>query len=157
MCIFCRIIEGSAQGYRVYEDALTLAFLDINPISDGHTLIVPKVHEERLENLPPEYTEALFRALLRLVGPIQTAMSVPATSIGVNNGREAGQLVPHVHIHVIPRDAAGKRVFTDAVARIKPRSPGYFSEIADKIKREVEATTLDSRGRATPSGTRPGT
>ena len=141
MCIFCRIIEGSAQGYRVYEDALTLAFLDINPISDGHTLIVPKLHEERLENLPPEHVEALFRTLCRLVGPIQTAMGVPATSIGVNNGREAGQLVPHVHIHVIPRDTAGKRVFTDAVARIKPRSPGYFSEIADKIRREVEATT----------------
>lgn len=137
MCIFCRIIEGSAPGYVVYEDELTLAFLDTNPISDGHTLIVTRVHEERLEDLPPEYADALFRTLCRLVGPIQRAMGVPATSIGVNNGREAGQLVPHVHIHVIPRDTAGKRVFTDAVARIKPRSPGYFSEIAEKIRRAI--------------------
>ena len=140
MCIFCRIVEGSAPSHKVYEDDLTLAFLDINPISDGHTLIVTKVHVERLEDLPPEHAEALFRTLCRLVGPIQTAMGVPATSIGINNGREAGQLVPHVHIHVIPRDTAGKRVFTDAVARIKPRSPAYFSEIVDKIRKEVEAT-----------------
>ena len=140
MCIFCRIIKGSAPSYVVYEDELTLAFLDINPISDGHTLILTRVHEERLEDLPPEHAEALFRTLCRLVGPIQRAMGVPATSIGVNNGREAGQLVPHVHIHVIPRNTAGKRVFTDAVARIKPRSPAYFLEIADRIRRELEAT-----------------
>jgi len=139
MCIFCRIIEGSAPSYVVYEDALTLAFLDINPISDGHTLIVTRVHEERLEDLLPEHADALFRTLCRLVGPIQRAMGVPSTSIGVNNGREAGQLVPHVHIHIIPRAAAGKRVFTDAVARIKPRSPEYFSEVAGRIRKEIEA------------------
>jgi len=139
MCIFCRIIEGSAQGYKVYEDALTLAFLDINPISDGHTLIVTRVHEERLENLPPEHAEALFRTLCRLVEPIQRAMGVPATSIGINNGRESGQLVPHVHIHVIPRGTAGKRVFTDAVSRIKPRSPAYFLEIAEKIRGAIKS------------------
>jgi histidine triad (HIT) family protein len=140
MCIFCRIIKGSAPSYVVYEDELTLAFLDINPISDGHTLILTRVHEERLEDLPPEHAEALFKTLCRLVGPIQRAMGVPATSIGVNNGREAGQLVPHVHIHVIPRNTAGKHVFTDAVARIKPRSSAYFLEIADRIRRELEAT-----------------
>jgi histidine triad (HIT) family protein len=140
MCIFCRIIEGSAPGHIVYEDALTLAFLDINPISDGHTLIVTRAHVERVEDLPPEHAEALFRTLCRLLGPIQRALGVPATSIGINNGKEASQLVPHVHIHVIPRDAAGKRVFTDAVARIKPRSPGYFSGITDRIRKEVEAT-----------------
>ncbi|HEX9914670.1 MAG TPA: HIT family protein [Candidatus Bathyarchaeia archaeon] len=140
MCIFCRIIEGSAPGYVVYEDELTFAFLDINPISDGHTLIVTRAHVERVEDLPAQHSEALFRTLRRLLGPIQRAMGVPSTSIGVNNGREAGQLVPHVHVHVIPRSAAGKRVFTDAVARIKPRSPEYFSEIAAKIRGEVEAT-----------------
>jgi histidine triad (HIT) family protein len=140
MCIFCRIIEGTAPGYKVYEDALTVAFLDINPISDGHTLIVTRVHEARIEDLPPEHAEALFRTLLKLVGPIQRAMGMPATSIGINNGGEAGQLVPHVHIHVIPRSAAGKRVFTDAVARIKPRSPEYFSEVAGRIRKEIEAT-----------------
>ena len=140
MCIFCRIIEGTAPGHVVYEDSLTVAFLDINPISDGHTLIVTRLHEERLENLPPEHAEALFRTLCRLVGPIQRAMGMPATSIGINNGREVGQLVPHVHIHVIPRAAVSKRVFTDAVSRIKPRSPEYFSEVADKIRKEVEAT-----------------
>jgi len=140
MCIFCRIIEGTAPGYKVYEDALTVAFLDINPIADGHTLVVPRVHVERVEDLPPEHAEALFRTLLRLVGPIQRAMGVPSTRIGINNGREAGQLVPHVHIHVVPRGILGGGAFTDAVARIKPRSPEYFSEISDKIRKEIKAT-----------------
>jgi histidine triad (HIT) family protein len=140
MCIFCRIIAGSAPGHIVYEDDLTIAFLDINPVSDGHTLIVTRLHEERFENLPHEHAEAMFMTLHSLVGPIQRAMGVPATSIVINNGSEAGQLVPHVHIHVIPCAAVGKKVFTDAVARIKPRSAGYFSEIAEKIRKEVEAS-----------------
>ena len=139
MCIFCRIIEGSAPSHRVYEDDHTLAFLDINPISDGHTLIVTKAHVDRLENLNTEACHALFRALHRLVGPIQRAMGTPATSIGINNGPEAGQLVPHVHIHVIPRDTTGKRMFSDAVSRIKPRGTQYFQEVADRIRKEIQA------------------
>jgi len=140
MCIFCRIIDGSAPSHKVYEDDETLAFLDINPISDGHTLIVTKVHVERLENLDPEQSHTLFRTLHKIVGPIQRAVGAPASSIGVNNGREAGQLVPHVHIHVIPRETVGKRMFSDAVSRIKPRRPEYFQEIADRIRREIEVT-----------------
>jgi len=140
MCIFCRIVEGTASGFVVYEDALTFAFLDVNPISDGHTLIIPRVHVERVEDLPEEHAEALFRTLLKLVRPIQTAMGVPSTRIGINNGKEAGQLVPHVHIHVVPRATSVKGVFTDAVARVKPRSQEYFQEIASRIRREVEAT-----------------
>lgn len=140
MCIFCRIIEGSAPSHKVYEDDRTLAFLDINPISDGHTLIVPKVHEPLLENLNTEQWDALFKTLHKIVGPIQRAMDAPATSISINNGREAGQLVPHVHIHVIPRDPAGKMMFSDAVSRVKPRSPEYFKGIAKRIMKEIEAT-----------------
>ena len=140
MCIFCKIIEGSTPSHKVYEDDHTLAFLDINPISDGHTLIVPKVHEPLLENLDPEQWDALFKTLHKIVGPIQRAMDAPATSIGINNGREAGQLVPHVHIHVIPRDTVGKRMFSDAVSRVKPRSPEYFKGIAERIMKEIEAT-----------------
>ncbi|MFH0850676.1 MAG: HIT family protein [Candidatus Bathyarchaeota archaeon] len=140
MCIFCKIIEGSTPSHKIYEDDHTLAFLDINPISDGHTLIVPKVHEPLLENLDPKQWDALFKTLHKIVGPIQRAMDAPATSIGINNGREAGQLVPHVHIHVIPRDTAGKRMFSDAVNRIKPRSPEYFKDVAERIRKEIEAT-----------------
>ncbi|MFH2110025.1 MAG: HIT family protein [Candidatus Bathyarchaeota archaeon] len=139
MCIFCRIIEGTAPGYVIYEDDLTLAFLDINPISDGHTLIVTKIHEARLENLDAENYHALFKTLHKIVGPIQRAMGAPATSISINNGREAGQLVPHVHIHVIPRDTAGKRMFSDAVSRIKPRSSEYFQGVAERIRKEIQA------------------
>ena len=139
MCIFCRIIEGSAPSHKVYEDEHTLAFLDIRPISDGHTLIVTKAHVDMLEDLDTIHSEALFRTLHRILGPIQRAMDAPAASIGINNGREAGQLVPHIHIHVIPRATASKRVFSDAVSRIKPRGPEYFQDVAERIRKEIKA------------------
>ena len=102
-CIFCRIVRGEIPSYKVYEDEKTLAFLDINPSAPGHTLIIPKAHECRVEDLSREDAEALFRALHGLVAGIQEAMDASSSSIGINNGPESGQEVPHVHIHVIPR------------------------------------------------------
>ena len=102
-CVFCRIARGEIPSHRVHEDERTLAFLDIAPSAPGHTLIIPKAHICRVEDLGREDAEALFRALHGLVAGIQDAMDAPASSIGVNNGPESGQEVPHVHIHVIPR------------------------------------------------------
>ena len=139
MCIFCRILEGEAPAYRVYEDELTVAFLDANPASDGHTLVVPRHHEARIERLPPEYYEAVWAAVRRLVPPIEKAMEASASNIDVHNGRAAGQLIPHVHVHVIPRRGPTSRI-TDAASRIRPRSGDYFEDIADRIRREIEET-----------------
>ncbi len=137
-CVFCRIVTGEAPMYKVYEDEKVLAFLDIRPISDGHTLIIPKIHAVMLENLPDYDLIALFKALKKLVKPIQIAMSSPASSISINNGREAGQIVPHVHIHVVPRQSlVGGEFFTN-ISRIKPRSREYFEEIAEKIQQAIE-------------------
>lgn len=102
-CIFCGIISGKVPAYRVYEDERVLAFLDIHPSAPGHTLISPKAHVARVEDLSKEDASALFKVLHSLVGRIQTAMDAPASTIGINNGSESGQEVPHVHIHIIPR------------------------------------------------------
>lgn len=107
-CIFCSIVEGKIPSYKVFEDERTLAFLDIHPSALGHTLIIPKVHIPRIDQLEKEDAEALFRTLYRLVGGVQRAVSAPASTIGINNGKESGQEVPHVHIHIIPR-ARGDR------------------------------------------------
>ena len=136
MCIFCKILEGEAPAHVVYEDEMTVAFLDINPVADGHTLVVPRHHEARVERLPAEYYEAVWATVKRLVPPIEAAMDASASNIDVHNGRAAGQLIPHVHVHIIPRRGPGS-IFTDAAKRIRPRSRDYFEEIAGRIREEV--------------------
>ena len=137
MCIFCKIVEGKASSYKVYEDEHTLAFLDINPVADGHVLLITKRHEQFVEDLPEELYKALFDNLKGLVKPIQAAFDAPASNIAINNGPNAGQLIPHVHIHIIPRPKkSGMSLFSGA-ARFKPRSREYFMEIAEKIRKEI--------------------
>jgi histidine triad (HIT) family protein len=136
MCIFCNIIAEKAPAHRVYEDDMTLAFLDINPVTDGHTLVIPKHHEARVERLPSGYYDAIWATIRRLVPSIEKAMEASASNIDVHNGRAAGQLIPHVHVHIIPRRGPG-RAIADAAQRIRPRSREYFEEIAERIRKEV--------------------
>jgi len=136
MCLFCQIIEGTVPSYVVYEDEHTLAFLDIAPVADGHVLLIPKHHEQFVERLPEEVYNALFSSLKRLIKPVQAVFDAPACNIGINNGPNAGQIIGHVHIHIIPRPKAGRAVFS-SVTRFKPRSKEYFEVIAEKIRKEI--------------------
>lgn len=136
MCIFCKIIEGELPSYKIYEDEKTLGFLDINPVSDGHVLIVPKLHEQFVEKLPQENHDALFATIRKLVGPVQEAMDAPASNIIINNGPNAGQIVQHVHVHIIPRPKPiGNQFFSDTSRQKKEKE--YFSDIAEKIRAKV--------------------
>ena len=137
-CIFCRIARGEVPSHSVYEDERTLAFLDINPSAPGHTLIIPKAHVARVEDLSQEDAEALFRALHTLVGGIQEAVEAPASSVGINNGPESGQEVPHVHIHVIPRSRGDRGGIMQGLVRSTGRSSGEdLQEIAKRIRDKV--------------------
>lgn len=102
-CIFCAIVDGEIPSRTVYEDEETLAFLDANPLAPGHVLVIPKTHHERLNDLPEELAGAVLDALYRLVSPVETAIEAEGTTVAFNNGAAAGQEVPHVHGHVIPR------------------------------------------------------
>jgi len=102
-CIFCRIVAGKLHSYKVYEDEDSLAFLDINPLTEGHTLVIPKEHYEKLEAMPKDKAGKLFEAVRLVTGKVQKAMDTSSSTIGINNGRLAGQAIPHVHVHIIPR------------------------------------------------------
>lgn len=109
-CVFCKIVKGEVPSMKVYEDEHTLAFLDIHPLAKGHTLVVPKTHARLVQDLDADDASALFEACYYLTDAIQAAVDAPATTFAVNNGKEAGQEVPHVHVHLVPRwegDAAG--------------------------------------------------
>ena len=139
-CIFCRIVQGNAPSYKVYEDQHTVAFLDLNPVADGHVLLITREHKQYIEDLPEETSEALMKALVKIVPPIQRAMEATDSNIGINNGPNAGQIIPHVHIHIIPRPTKAGPMLFSSVARFKPRSKEYYEEIAAKIRKEIEKT-----------------
>lgn len=139
-CIFCRIIDGSAPSYKVYEDEHTVAFLDLNPVTDGHILLIPREHTQYIEELPEATSEALMKTLINIVPPIQRAMGATDSNIGINNGPNAGQIIPHVHIHIIPRPSKAGPLRFSSVARFKPRSSEYYQETAEKIKAEIDAS-----------------
>ncbi|MEE8198809.1 MAG: HIT family protein [Thermoplasmata archaeon] len=104
-CIFCRIVRGEEEAALVYEDDTYLAFMDIQPINPGHILVLPKVHQETVFDMVPEEAGALFAQAARLAVAVKEAMGADGINIGQNNGRAAQQIVPHVHVHVIPRYA----------------------------------------------------
>jgi histidine triad (HIT) family protein len=102
-CIFCRIAAGQIPSHKVYETPEVFAFLDIGPVSDGHTLVIPKKHYERMEDCPPELLSAIAAVLGRVAGAVVKGMNAEGYNVLCNRGRVAGQVVEHVHFHVIPR------------------------------------------------------
>lgn len=104
-CIFCKIIAGQIPNHTLHEDDRLLAFLDIGPLSTGHALVIPKDHYERLEQMPADLAAACGGLLPALARAILKQTGAPAYNILQNNGAIAGQVVPHVHFHIIPRAA----------------------------------------------------
>ena len=102
-CIFCKIVAGQIPAAKVLETPLALSFLDIGPVAPGHTLLVPKEHFPTLPDTPPDVASALAAELPRLARAVLAATGAPALNVVLNNGREAGQVVDHVHFHLVPR------------------------------------------------------
>src|SRR5579863_7866089 len=101
--IFDRILSGELPAHRVYEDQHVLAFLDIGPLSDGHTLVIPKERKAVLHELSDEAAAAVGRVLPRLCRAVIKATGATAYNVLQNNGSAAHQAVPHVHFHIIPK------------------------------------------------------
>jgi histidine triad (HIT) family protein len=100
-CAFCRIISGEVKSHIVFEDSVSLAFLDHRPLFPGHSLLVPKSHYETLNDLPAELIEPLFANARLMARSVEQAMEAEGTFIAINN--RISQRVPHLHIHIVPR------------------------------------------------------
>lgn len=103
MCIFCKIAEGQIPSYKIYEDELCLAFLDLSQSNIGHTLIVPKQHFDNIITIDNELAGHLFSVTSKLTKAISKALKINDFNILNNCGEIAGQSVHHFHIHIIPR------------------------------------------------------
>jgi len=134
-CVFCKMVAGEIPVTRVYEDEAVLAFLDIGPLSDGHTLVVPKRHCTRIDTCEPDVLADVGARLGRIAQAIATAMEADGYNVLSNNGSAAGQVVDHVHFHIIPR-RTGDKVFTEWPSHKVEQ--GQIEEIAARIRRNLE-------------------
>ena len=109
-CIFCKIVLGNLPSHIIIEDKKAVAFLDAFPLAKGHTLVIPKIHFSKIQDMSEDHGSAVFHLVHRVVGPIEKAAHVNSSTIAIHNGKEAGQEIDHVHIHIVPRavhDGAG--------------------------------------------------
>lgn len=104
-CTFCNLIHGAAEVSICHEDADAIAFMDIQPVNNGHVLVVPREHHESILDVPVELGVHLFKVTMRLANAIREVSGTNALNIVVNSGVEAGQDEPHYHVHIIPRRA----------------------------------------------------
>ena len=127
-CIFCKIRDGEIPSDKIYEDENTLAFLDKNPINEGHTLVIPKEHYVNIIDIPEE----TLKQVIITVKKIAVAISKDSEGISIaqNNKDAAGQVVDHIHFHVIPRISNDNHKLWKG----KPYKEGVAEKIAEKIK-----------------------
>ena len=102
-CLFCKIIKGEIPAEKIYEDEYTFAFLDIHPINRGHTLVIPKEHHPNIYSIKEEQYINLMKSVRTLAPKIKEALGADGINIGINNDRAAGQVIFHMHVHIIPR------------------------------------------------------
>ena len=130
-CIFCKIVAGAVPCFKLFEDADTLAFMDINPVHDGHCLVIPKAHYPTVFEIAPQ----AFAAAARTTARVATAVNAAVKPAGINlmqaNGEGAGQSVGHFHLHIIPRRAEDMLLFN---WEPKPGDRAHIATIAERIR-----------------------
>ena len=102
-CLFCNIIRKKQDAYVIFEDDSHIAIMDKYPIQKGHSLVMPKIHREKIIDMSDEEVGKLFSMVPTIARGIMAATGADGFNIGQNNGRSANQIIPHVHVHIIPR------------------------------------------------------
>lgn len=136
MCLFCKITNKEIPAEIIYEDEYALAFLDINPISPGHTVVISKKHVGNILELDNKLVCPLFTAVKKTAELLFKTLSPEGFTIGINHGKIAGQMIEHLHIHILPRfknDGGGS---IHAIVNNPPKET--IKEITNRIKGFVE-------------------
>ncbi len=131
-CIFCKIIKGDIPCTKVYEDENVISFLDIAPANKGHSLVVPKEHYETLVDAPDDIINYSLKVAKKVARAMSSSLANEGFNVLINNNKVAGQLVPHVHIHIIPRFKGDGIRLNWSPKKYKDKEIGEFAE---KIKK----------------------
>jgi len=137
-CIFCNIVEGKIPARKIMETEKSLAFLDVFPLTKGHTLVIPKNHYSKIQEMSNDDNIDLFESVRVLTNKIELLFS--SSLIAIHNGKESGQEVPHVHVHIIPRtidDGAGS---VHSMFRKRPHfTNDELDQIAEKLNKKIKS------------------
>ncbi|MFW9833617.1 MAG: HIT family protein [Candidatus Thorarchaeota archaeon] len=135
-CIFCKIVRGEMPASVVFEDELSMAFMDVFPVTEGHSLLIPKKHYENMLDVDPEVIAHLAKNLADLTRRVKKATSAEGVLNLVANGESAGQEIPHLHFHVIPRNKDSQFGFRfPPDYRDSMASREDLDQIAEKIRK----------------------
>lgn len=133
-CIFCKIVSNEIKAIKVFENNEFVAFLDIHPVSLGHTLVIPKQHFDKFELTPLETVTKIFELVRNIAPKIAQALGTKDFNISINNGVASGQSVWHTHVHVIPRKLNDGLVNWEAI----DYQANEIDEIAKKIRAAIK-------------------
>jgi histidine triad (HIT) family protein len=120
-CIFCKIIAGEISARVIIQNEKAMALLDAFPLSAGHTLVIPKSHYAKVQQMSEQDAAAVFEIVWKLAGAVETASQVNASTIAIHNGSDAGQEVPHVHVHIVPRKSGDGAGAIHSMFKMKPK------------------------------------
>lgn len=132
-CIFCKIVQGKIPARKIMETEKTLAFLDAFPLTKGHTLVIPKNHYVKIQEMKKEDNIDLFDTVRVIAG--RTERLASSSLIAIHNGKESGQEVPHVHVHIIPRNTSDGAGPVHSMFRQRPKlTDSEFEDLAQKLR-----------------------
>jgi histidine triad (HIT) family protein len=133
-CIFCKIIAGEISARVILQNEKAMALLDAFPLAAGHTLVIPKSHYAKVQQMSEQDAAAVFDMVWKLAGVVETASQVSASTIAIHNGSDAGQEVPHVHVHIVPRKTGDGAGAIHSMFKMKPKlSPEDIDSLSNRI------------------------
>jgi histidine triad (HIT) family protein len=133
-CVFCKIVAGQIPCFKLYEDEATLAFMDINPVNDGHALVITKAHHPTVFAVSPEDFAAAARTTIKVASAVERALRPDGLNLIQANGKGAAQSVPHFHIHVLPRRLGDELKIN---WELKPGDRTAIAQIAERIRQAL--------------------
>ena len=132
-CIFCKIVNGEIKSRLIMESKNSIAFLDAFPVTKGHTLVIPKTHYGKIQDMTQDDSADLFRVVYEVVPKIDKITG--STLLAIHNGKESGQEIPHVHVHLIPRQSSDH---AGPVHRMFDSGPNLSDEELDELCNEIK-------------------
>jgi histidine triad (HIT) family protein len=144
-CIFCKIIAGEIPAKVIMQNEKAMALLDAFPLAAGHSLVIPKSHYAKVQEMSEQDAKALFEIVWKLLGAVETGSEVSASTIAIHNGSEAGQEVPHVHAHIVPRKRGDGAGAIHSMFKIKPKlSPQDMDSLCERIASNLSSSSSSS-------------
>lgn len=134
-CLFCKIVKGEVPSTKIYEDEHVYAFLDINPMNLGHTLVIPKGHCADIHDIPESELHHVISAAKKIANAVKKATDADGVNVYMNNGKAAGQIIFHSHTHVIPRFEGDGHIVWESKAKYEDDGA---QKLAERIQEELD-------------------